>query len=214
MITKMDFEGVPFVGAYGFCTDSVTLIRPHVRKKDEIEKVLHTPVVETTIGKSALVGVFVTGNSTCVVLPYFAEDIEVAEVETAHTEVAVYPGKHTALGNLVLANDKGCIISPVLDDTFFQDALGIEVVKAALGEFATVGAVGVVTNKAGVLHPSLSEEDVEFVEELLRVPCGTATANRGVGYIRLCLMANSHGIIAGRLTTGPELVHIEDILEG
>ncbi|KYK33084.1 MAG: translation initiation factor IF-6 [Theionarchaea archaeon] len=212
MITKMSFEGIPFIGAYGFCTDSVTLIRPYVRKKDEIKKVLQTPVVETTIGKSALLGVFVTGNSACVVLPYFAED---AELETiAHTEVAVYPEKHTALGNLVLANDKGCIISPVLDDTFFRDALGTEVVKACLGEFVTVGSVGVVTNRAGVLHPSLSEEDVEFVEELLRVPCDTATANRGVGYIRLCLLANSHGAIAGQSTTGPELVRIEDILEG
>jgi translation initiation factor 6 len=77
-----------------------------------------------------------------------------------------------------------------------------------------VGSVGVATNRAGVLHPALTEDDVEFVEELLHVPCGTATANRGVGYIRLCVLANTYGAILGRLTTGPEVVHIEDILEG
>ncbi len=214
MITTMDFEGVPYVGVYGFCTDSVALLRPLLGKKyNTVNQVLKTPVVEVSIGKSMLVGVFVAGNSNCVVLPYFAEDAEVETVKE-HTEIAIYPEKHTALGNLVLANDRACIVSPVLDRKFFQDALDTEVVKATLGGFTTVGSVGVVTNKAGVLHPSLSEEDVEFTEELLRISCDRATANMGVGYIRLCLLANSHGAIAGSQTTGPELFRIEDILEG
>lgn len=214
MISKMDFEGIPFIGVYGFCTDAVTCVRPNLGKKQErIRDVLRTPIVEVTIGKSNLLGVFVTGNSRKVVLPYFAEEEEVQSMKE-HSEVAVYPRKHTALGNLVLANDKAGIISPVLDKAFFEDALGTEVIKAKLGEFSTVGSIGVVTNKAGVLHPSLSEEDVAFVEEFLRVPCAKATANRGVGFLRLCLLANSHGALAGRQTTGPELVHIEDILEG
>lgn len=214
MISKMDFEGIPFIGVYGFCTDSVTMIRPNLGKKcEKMKEVLRTPVVEVTVGKSNLLGVFVAGNSRCVVLPYFIEEEEIKTAKE-HCEVAVYPKKHTALGNLVLANDKAGIVSPTLDKKFFEDALGTEVVKAKLGEFTTVGSVGVVTNKAGLLHPSLSREDVEFVEELLQVPCASATANKGVGFLRLCLLANSYGAIAGRHTTGPELVHIEDILEG
>ncbi|KYK37240.1 MAG: translation initiation factor IF-6 [Theionarchaea archaeon] len=219
MITKMDFEGIPFIGVYGFCTDSLTMIRPYLGKKyKSAQQVLQTPVIETTVGKSALVGVFVAGNSTCVVAPFFAEDAEIDAVKMcsesdAEVKVTVYPGKHTALGNLVLANDKACIISPVLERKFFQDALDTEVVRATLGGFTTVGSIGVVTNKAGVFHPSLSDEDVEFAEEVLRIPCERATANMGVGYIRLCLLANSHGAIAGTQTTGPELVRIEDILE-
>ncbi len=214
MISKMDFEGIPFIGAYGSCTDSLTLIRPDLgRKREKVTEVLRTPVVETTIGKSHLLGIFVAGNSTRVVVPYFAEEDELTLIRD-YAEVHVYPEKHTALGNLVLANDKGCIISPVLNRDFFQDALNTEVVKAKLGSFSTVGSIGVVTNKAGLLHPSVPGEDIEFVEEVLKVPCATATANRGVGHIRLCLLANSNGAIAGRQTTGPELVHIEDILEG
>jgi translation initiation factor 6 len=214
MISKMDFEGIPFIGVYGFCTDSLTVIRPNLGKKcATVQDVLQTPVLETTVGKSYLLGVFVAGNSKCVVVPYFVEEKEKTSMRE-HVTVAVYPKKYTALGNLVLANDKGCIISPVLDRKFFQDVLDTEVVKAKLGEFPTVGAVAVVTNRAGVLHPSLSEEDVEFVEEVLHISCDMGTANRGVGYIRLCLLANSHGAIAGRQTTGPELVRIEDILEG
>ncbi len=214
MISKLDFDGIPFIGAYGACTDSVTLIRPNLgRKVATVKRVLTTPVLETTIGKSYLCGVFAAGNSQCVVVPYFAEEDEISSIKKG-VNCCVYPGKYTALGNLVLANDKACIISPVLDRAFFQDALNTEVVKATLGGFSTVGSVGTVTNKAGVLHPSLSEEDVAFVEEVLRVPCSTATANKGVGYIRLCLLANSYGALAGRQTTGPELVRIEDILEG
>ena len=210
----MDFEGIPFIGAYGFSTDLVTWIRPNVgKKRKKVEEVLQTPAVEATIGKSILLGVFVAGNSHSVVVPYFAEDAEVALMRE-YTDVHVYPEKHTALGNLVLANDRGCIISPELDRHFFQDALGTEVVNGTLGDFSTVGSVGVATNRAGLLHPGLKEDDVEFVEELLHVSCGTATANRGVGYIRLCMLANIHGALLGQLTTGPEVVHIEDILEG
>ncbi|MBU7013414.1 MAG: translation initiation factor IF-6 [Theionarchaea archaeon] len=214
MISKLDFEGISFIGVYGLCTDTITLIRPDLGKKlSTVERVLNTPVLETTIGRSYLIGVFATGNSTCLVVPYFAEPTEVESVE-AHVTCAVYPEKFTALGNLVLANDKACIVSPVLDAEFFQDALGTEVVRAQLGEFLTVGSVGVVTNKAGVLHPQLSDEDIEFVEDVLQISCERATANRGVGYLRLCLLANTKGILAGRETTGPELVRIEDILEG
>ncbi|MGC1120111.1 MAG: translation initiation factor IF-6 [Candidatus Methanofastidiosia archaeon] len=214
MISKLDFEGISFIGVYGLCTDTLTLIRPDLGKKlTTVERVVNTPVLETTIGKSYLIGVFAAGNSTCVVVPYFAEPPEVESLEE-HITCAVYPEKYTALGNLVLANDKACIVSPVLDVKFFQDALGTEVVRAQLGEFLTVGSVGLVTNKAGVFHPQLSDEDIEFVEDVLQIPCERATANRGVGYLRLCLLANSHGILAGRETTGPELVRIEDILEG
>ncbi|MBU7018758.1 MAG: translation initiation factor IF-6 [Theionarchaea archaeon] len=214
MISKMDFEGIPFIGAYGFSTDLVTLIRINVGKnRKKVEEVLQTPVVEATIGKSILLGVFVAGNSSSLVVPYFIEDAEAALI-SEYTNVHVYPGKHTALGNLVLSNDRGCIISPELDRHFFQDALGTEVVNGTLGGFSTVGSVGVATNRAGLLHPTVTEDDVEFVEELLHIPCGTATANRGVGYIRLCMLANTYGAILGQLTTGPEVVHIEDILEG
>lgn len=214
MITKMYFEGIPFIGAYGFCLDSMTLIMPNLGKKiKKIQEALKTPVIETTIGKSGLLGIFVAGNSTSVVMPHFIEDQEKSLV-SEHVHVSVYPGKHTALGNLVLANDRGCIISPLLDRKFFQDALDSEVVCSTLGGFQTVGSVGAVTNHAGMLHPDLTDEDVEFVEELLHISCGRATANRGVGYIRLCLLVNSHGAVVGGQTTGPELVHIEDILEG
>ncbi|MBU6997313.1 MAG: translation initiation factor IF-6 [Theionarchaea archaeon] len=214
MISKLDFEGISFIGVYGLCTDTITLIRPDLGKKlATVEQVLNTPVLETTIGKSYLIGVFAAGNSTCVVVPYFAEDAETESLRE-HVTCAVYPEKYTALGNLMLANDKACIVSPVLDPKFFQDALGTEVVRAQLGEFLTVGSVGVVTNRAGILHPQLSDEDIEFVEDVLQISCERATANRGVGYLKLCLLANSHGILAGRETTGPELVRIEDILEG
>ncbi|MGD2249314.1 MAG: translation initiation factor IF-6 [Candidatus Methanofastidiosia archaeon] len=214
MIIKLDFEGIPFIGAYGLCTDSLTVIRPHLgRKAEKVKEALKTPVVETTVGRSYLVGVLTAANSSCVVVPYFTEEKELEKIQKTNN-TAVYPEKYTALGNLVLANDNACIISPVLDRTFFQDALNTEVVAAKLGNFLTVGSVGVVTNTAGVLHPSLSQEDIEFVEEVLQISCDTATANKGVGYLKVCLLANSHGAIAGLQTTGPELFRIEDILEG
>lgn len=214
MITKIDFHGIPYIGAYGFCLDSVTIIMPNLGKKiARVEEALKTPVVETTIGKSGLLGIFTTGNSSGIVVPHFCEDQEKSLI-AQHIPVSIYPGKHTAIGNLVLANDKGCIISPLLEEKFFQDVLDNEVVCTTLGGYQTVGSVGVVTNQAGMLHPDLSDEDIAFVEDILHISCERATANRGVGYIRLCLLANSHGAIVGGETTGPELVHIEDILEG
>jgi translation initiation factor 6 len=48
---------------------------------------------------------------------------------------------------------------------------------------------------------------------VLGVPTSIGSVNRGVTYVRSGLVVNSHGAIAGRETTGPELDRIEEAFE-
>jgi translation initiation factor 6 len=122
--------------------------------------------------------------------------------------------KFTALGNLVLCNDKGCVISPALSDLKedIGSFLGVDVEEGIIGDFKNVGSVAVATNKGCLVHPDASEEKMEWLSEILKVPVDHSTANKGVGYIGGCMVANSKGVVVGDFSTGPELGRIDDIL--
>jgi len=53
---------------------------------------------------------------------------------------------------------------------------------------------------------------MDFVSDVLHVPCGKATANMGVPYLRSCIMGNSNALLVGGMTTGIEMNNLEDVM--
>jgi translation initiation factor 6 len=51
------------------------------------------------------------------------------------------------------------------------------------------------------------------LKEVLKVPVDLGTINCGIPYVGTGLIANSHGAVAGFITTGPELFIIEEALD-
>jgi len=157
MIEKLDIDGHPFVGIFGISTDKVTLVRPDIGKKRRIiEDALKTKVVETTVGRTDLVGLFACGNSHGILVPYFVEKEEMEAIEDM--PVFRVKQKYTALANLVLPNDFGCLASPLLDKNILEDALCVPVEYATIAGFKNTGAVAFATNKVAYVHPDASEE--------------------------------------------------------
>jgi len=125
------------------------------------------------------------------------------------------PGKYTALGNQILANDNGAIVNPDFPDETvekIEKALGVSTRRSTIAGLKNVGASGVATNKGVLLHIEASEEELEIVEETLQVSGDIGTASSGVKYVGTCIVANSSGAITGKNTTGPELGRIENSL--
>jgi translation initiation factor 6 len=212
MIEKLDIAGNPFVGIFGFSTEKVTLIRPDIGKRKRIlEEALKTTVVETTMARTDLVGLFACGNSHGIAVPYFVEKEEVKLIEDI--PVFRFMQKYTALANLILVNDFGCVASPLLERKALEDAFGVPVEHATIAGFRNMGAVAFATNKVVYLHPEVSEEEMQFISEMLHVPCGKETANMGIPYLRSCMLGNSHGLFVGSWTTGIEMNNLEDVLE-
>ncbi len=212
-VRRMDFNRIPFIGAYSLCTDKLCLIPEHVHLRPDNTHVLGVPVIRASVSDSPLLGILLAGNSQCLLC---SDLFEVQLPSDLDVDVEYLPGKHTALGNLVLANDKGAIVSPELSSSVVRmiaDGLGVEVERGTIAGHSTVGAVAVVTNRGALLHPDVSESEAKLVEEILKVPVDVGTACGGVSFLGLCVIANSNGALTGSTTTGPELGRIESSLD-
>jgi translation initiation factor 6 len=116
--------------------------------------------------------------------------------------------KFTAVGNLVVANDRGALLSPILDTDAarqVKDLMGVEVERMAIGEYVQVGSMVVATNSGAAVYPNLSDAEIETVGRVFGVEAYPTSINGGVPFVASGLVANSKHALVGDLTTGPEL---------
>ena len=222
-IERIDFENSPYIGVYGVASDRVVFVREGLgRKKVEvIEEVLKVPVVEISLMKSRIVGIFAAANSHAMVVPWYVWDRELKLIRTRLRELGVdievepFNSKLTALGNLILTNDRAALVSSKFtreEAKRLGDILDVEVERGIIADYVSVGSVGVVTNKGGLVHPDTTDEELEWLGDLFGVDIYVGTANMGVPFVGSCMLANSNGVVVGMTTTGPEIVKIEEAL--
>jgi len=211
-----DVFGSPNIGVYCFCNDKAVAVPPGLtnRKMSKISKVLDVPVCQTTVAGSALLGALLTGNSNGILAPHTIRDHEINALEKFN-RVTVVESKWTALGNLVLMNDKGAAIHPDAPKELAEnvkDELSVEPVQARIGTLPFVGALGIATNHGAILSPNTLREEHEIIEKTLGVNTDLSTTNGGVPFVRSGIIANSNGAVVGPLTRGGELMQISRIL--
>jgi translation initiation factor 6 len=216
-VLKTDFNGNPNVGLYGFATDSYCLLSTDVDKRTvaKVEKALKVPVHQLNICGTSLVGVFLVGNSNCLLVPSIAFDSELKKLDHFKIKYKVLKSDHTALGNNILCNDFGCLVSSdfsVDEKKHIESALGVPVHSGKIADLDTVGSGGVLSSKGGMLHRDASNQEVLFIESLLKVKCNTGTVNMANPFVRSGVIANSHGFVIGRSSGSPELMHIDEVL--
>lgn len=212
------FFGSSSVGVFAAATDDVLLMRNDVEDDvcEDIENELDVPAIRTTIGGSSTVGALCVGNSNGLLVSNRISDAErEAIADVADLPVTELPGKINAAGNVVLANDSGAYVHPDLSREAVQavnNGLGVRVERGELAGLQTVGTAAVATAEGVLCHPKATDEELDFLEELLDVYADIGTINYGGPLVGSGLVANSRGYVAGRDTTGPELGRIEDAL--
>ncbi len=206
--------GNPNIGVYLFVNNKVALAPKGVDSvvKKKISDILNAEVIEARISGSPLLGVFIAGNDKAIILPRIAKDSEVQHLRNLGLPVKVFSGLFTALGNVVLANNRAAILHPELTDNEVSEIislLGVErYLKSSLAKVPTVGSAAVVTDHGGALHPDANGEEVKLIEDLFKVHADIATVNFGVAFIKTGLVANNYGALVGSRTTGPEIMRI------
>lgn len=216
----MDILGSPNIGVYALTNNAFTIVPAKISRTnaDKIKEYLKGEVICTTIGGTTLIGVLSTANSNGIILPYFTSDEEVEIIKSAFDgNIERIESKRTALGNLVLANDRGAIIGENLmreNEAVkkIRDALGIELVSGSIAGLPYVGSLAVATNKGVLAHPMLKSEERSLLEDVLKVQVDVGTINGGVPFVNSGLLANDNGVIIGSSTTGPEIIMITNIL--
>jgi translation initiation factor 6 len=222
MIRRINMGGSPNLGVSMAVTEKTAIVPPGIQDGmvNLIEECLGVSVIKTPISGSNLTGALVCGNSNGFIVSKYAFDSELEAIEDAGFEVERIPDKLTAVGNIVLANDSGAMVNPLLSDKsveLISQVLDVEVQKGTIANYKITGSVAAATNKGALVHPSATRGEIESLEELLKVPADVGTVNNGTKLVGACTAANSRGVIVGLSTTGPELARIEEsfgFLEG
>ncbi len=219
-IAKTTILGNSSLGIFALSTENFSIV-PQGTKENRIELIqntLGTKIVQTTIASSVLVGTLSVGNSKSLLLPQnvtHKEKQQIVEVLGDEIEIIEVKSKYTALGNLIVMNDKGAIISEMFEKNIrdqIQDSLGIETIVGSMLGSPLVGSIVMSTNSGALVHPLLSEEEISEVSSILKVRTDVCTINRGIPYPRVGILSNTKGAVIGSDSTGPESMRIFEVL--
>lgn len=219
-IIQTTLNGDPNVGLYGMATDRFAIISDAKADRDEISETLGVPVIVTRLARTDLTGIFIAGNSNAVLLPDIIEPKELATITEGIKNISkdivvkVIETNNTALGNLIIANDKAAIISTLLEDhkDEISEALKVPVIVSDLMDLSIIGSICITTNKGFLMNMHTEKEDFELVEKNIKIEGDIGTVNFGGPFVRTGLIANSNGYLVGNQTTGPEVSRIDEAL--
>lgn len=209
------FFGTAEIGLFAVPTEKVCIVPPQLkaRQKKLIEDVLEVKVVATTLAGSILLSPMAVGNSNGILLSKMVlnEEVDAIKREVRDANIEVLDCKYTAVGNLILTNDRAALASTILPKNILkkvEDVLGVEVLVGKIAERSYIGSLAVITNIGGVVYAEVSEREEKWLSDIFKVDVVPGTVNNGIRFIRSGIIANSKGAIVGSLTTGPELMVI------
>lgn len=219
MIHKYDVYRSPNVGLFVRANDNTLLIpfgfadtkTKKLKEYLNVKKIMHVSIAGTR-----LIGPMTVMNNNGMLLPSTASDEEIQILKQTGLNVERLQSKFTAIGNLILANDKGAIVSSLFNDEVHQsirDVLGVPIQTMSIGGFVQVGSMVVTTNAGAIVHPNANDREIKSIAEILQVEAEPATINGGSPFLSSGIIANFKSAIVGSLTTGPELIMITRALK-
>ncbi|RLG80315.1 MAG: translation initiation factor IF-6 [Thermoprotei archaeon] len=216
-LDRIRVYGTPHIGVYIFANNHVAIIPPGLDKsiKEVIAEVLDVEIIETKIGGSVLNGVLLAGNDRGIIVPRNIREEELVCLREGlrrhDIDIYISRSRSTALGNLLLVNNKAGVVSSILEPEEVRrisETLGIEILVKDPMRLNIPGSIAVVTDKGGAIHPDIEDKELEELCKILMIYIERATVNSGIPFIKSGLVANNKGILVGETTTGPEILRI------
>jgi translation initiation factor 6 len=215
-VALSDIFGDPNVGIFSFANEQLAILPAGVTQKklDVYQQSLRVNAFGIGIADSRLVGIYVTGNSNAILVPYITTQDELKLLRKTGAHIVVIKEKRTALGNVILCNDYGAVLDPRLKDptvSAIDRALKVPHSTATIGGLPHIGALATASNNGVLANPIIKESEKRQISETLGVPVETGTVNSGVPYPRAGLVVNSKGAVVGSLTLGTELIAVSNL---
>jgi translation initiation factor 6 len=210
-LEQTDYRGGENIGFHGVVTDAYALFPPDFPDSDLFDG---TQVQDLRLNGTDLVGLFAAGNSNGLIVTDTIEAVEERRLDEHDVSYMIVDSDYTAIGNLVLCNDHGCIVSPHLTDRTdaIADVLDVPVETGTVAGLSIPGSCGVATNNGVLLHRQATEEELAQIEDVLGVSGDIGSVNFGSPYVHSGILANTDDLLVGPETTGPELQRIQDAL--
>lgn len=214
-VLRTNFHGDMNLGLYGFATDRYCLLGLNSKKiKAKLKNLLKVPVHSATVMDIELLGIFCAGNSKGIIIPHIMGDDEKKKIRKAVKNVFVLESKYTALGNLILMNDNGILISPLLrrEKKKIADFFSLPCETTKIAGINVIGNMGLATSRGCLLHPKVRKNEQKTIEKVLGVETDIGTVNFGSPYPGAGIIANRNGYAVSEITSGPELGRITETL--
>ncbi len=220
---RLKIFGSSNIGLYIAASNRFFLYHSHVPQKKvlEISRELDVEGIPIPLVDTAITTPFLICNSNGIVIPNLFEEHAYQELKERVDELgislALVDHKYNALGNTVVANDRGAVVSPVIPlniKRLLSDVLDVEVSTSTIGRFSYTGSLISVNNKVGVVAPVIRDDEKSLIEDVLKVKLYEGTVNGGVEFIKLGLVVNDYGVVVGEDSQGPELMNISTVFEG
>ena len=216
MIKKLSIFNSDFIGLYCRAWNDIAIVPKNIDSSaiNDIEEALQVKAVMSTVDQSGMYGVFSVLNSTGIIINAGSNHDSV-DFEYGDRNILFLNDSVNAVGNDIIANDHAAMVHKDFTNKSLkeiEDALGVETVRGEMGTFSTVGSCTVVTNKGMIVNPEVSDEQIEILADLFKVPVKVGTANFGSPMLGSSIIANSAGIIVGKSTTSIEIGIIDDVL--
>jgi len=211
-IIKYDVYSGPNIGIFTSVNDKFVFIPNGFAKTkaENLARYLQTEYLMTPVANTRLLGILMVLNNHGILLPKTSSPDEIANLrKCTDLNVKILDTKYNALGKLICVNDKGGVISPIIEKEFIkeiEDTLDIEVIQKRIAGFHQVGAVMEANNLGGIIHPEADEEDIKNFSNVLGVNIEPATINGGIPFVSSGMLANSNAVVVGNLTNGPEIM--------
>jgi len=211
-IIKYDVYSGPNIGIFTSVNDKFVFIPNGFAKTkaENLARYLQTEYLMTPVANTRLLGILMVLNNHGILLPKTSSPDEIANLrKCTDLNVKILDTKYNALGNLICVNDKGGVISPIIEKEFIkeiEDVLDIEVIQKKVAGYHQVGAVMGANNLGGIIHPEADEEDIKNFSNVLGVNIEPATINGGIPFVSSGMLANSNAVVVGNLTNGPEIM--------
>ncbi|MHA2503002.1 MAG: translation initiation factor IF-6 [Candidatus Kariarchaeaceae archaeon] len=219
-IQSVDILGNSSIGIFGVSTDTYSLFPYNIQshKMELIEETLETKIVTTTINNSNLLGLFAVGTSDKLLIPNLTNLDEFNKINQElgdNIEIHRFDSTITALGNVIVVIKDKALVSPEFTKSEINqiaDLLDVEVQSRSILNTSIVGSLMFGNHQGLLVHPLVSDEELDWLESYFRVPVDVVTVNRGTPYPRPGIIGNSKGVLVGSDTTGPELMRIFEVL--
>ncbi|MEM0349633.1 MAG: translation initiation factor IF-6 [Candidatus Caldarchaeum sp.] len=208
------------VGLFALPTERYVILSKEINpsKVRVFKQVLNAEPILTSLAGSILVSPFAAGNSNGLLVSKLVLDEELDKVREAFPDLTIkrLDTKYTAVGNLIICNDRGAVVSSLLGKNVARvvaDVLGTETVSSTIANRSYVGSLVAATNVGALVYVDAEDDELKLVEDVLHVQTATGTVNGGVLFPRSGIAANSKGAVVGALTTGPELMTISRVFQ-
>ncbi len=209
-IEYVDFLGSIHIGVKILCTENIAFIPNNtpLNVQNLVQRALKVKITQVS---DNIIGSLAVGNSFGSAVSSVISSEVLNELES--TDLPIYQSSEfLAFGNVVLANDFGGLISPIVPLTIqkaISDTLNIPLEARTIANSDLVGSLAFVTNYGGLFTPLASEEEIFEIKEILHLQqVGVGSVNKGSEFVASGIVGNTKGILVGRETTGIETMEI------